>query len=320
MVVFAMMNVAVLGIVSLFKMLGKQQMRSNMAAQSDMMRRNLLTIIQNDEAWQNTVNDTANTSLACLKNHTTCTGAGGPFRVMNSQNVLVYDALSSPSTGMTVDGQTCSTFDATNGNDQCPLRLDLSWTAVCSGTCMVPQVQITGTATFKPRSKEREIAYNASNYSFKLIRNTTSGPADYFRAQTSIHNYGFVPGVAVKFPYDTVTNGNAANFNAGTSTYTVPEAGVYMVSASVCWITNSQHPDAWCRSELIAAGISISNGLGRYVSNACENTLAAPVALNAGDQIWVQSGATNPDSGSGTPNQSTCPQTDWSVLSVVKMR
>ena len=49
--------------------------------QADAFRKTIISNVNNEQAWQNTVADTANTSLTCIRNTADCRNAGGPFRV-----------------------------------------------------------------------------------------------------------------------------------------------------------------------------------------------------------------------------------------------
>src|SRR5690606_1304313 len=88
--------------------------------QADHFRKKIVNTLQDDRAWQNTINDTSNTSLNCLRNNTNCTGASGTFRVRDAANNIVYNPLTAAN-GFNMQGVLCSTFSAA-GNNQCPFR------------------------------------------------------------------------------------------------------------------------------------------------------------------------------------------------------
>lgn len=184
----------------------KQQSQSNITFMADQIRRNLTQHIQNGSAWQNTVNDSANTNLACLQSSTSCTGMGGAFRLRDASNHIVYDPLT-PSNGFTAAGSLCTTF-STGGNDACPLRMELSWQPVCSGTCVSPQVKIIGTITYAPQSPEKKIAFNSSNYGFEVMQRASPSVITCYRS------YLNTPPAA-----------NVITFTAGDCGGTLPESG-----------------------------------------------------------------------------------------------
>lgn len=155
----------------------KSQFRSNTTFFADSIRRSLSATVQNDNAWQNTVNDASNSSLACLRNSTSCTDDGAaagtplvdrPFRLHDAQNQIVYDPLTA-SNGFTTSGTLCGDY-STAGNDSCPIRFELLWTAVCSTPCINPQVRVKGILNYSPATVTRTIAINRDNYSFDIIR------------------------------------------------------------------------------------------------------------------------------------------------------
>lgn len=164
------------GTLSLAQISLKQQTQSNLTFAADQIRRNLIQYVQNSNAWQNTLNDPANTSLACLKASASCTGAGGAFRVRDAQNNIVYDPLTSTAVGFAGSGSPCNTFSA-SGNEACPLRMELSWQPVCSGTCVNPQVKLKGTMTYAPQAPQTKFAFNALNYSFEILQSASASGA-----------------------------------------------------------------------------------------------------------------------------------------------
>lgn len=162
-----LIGIVLIGIMSLTTISQKQQAQSNITFQAGAIRGNLVAHLQNPAAWQKTVADTTNTSLDCLRNGTDCTGITGAFRVRDAANSIVYDPLVATH-GFTANGAPCSTF-AAGGNDACPLRMELSWSPICSGTCVSPQVKVTGTMQYKPSTQARTIAFNSANYSFEKV-------------------------------------------------------------------------------------------------------------------------------------------------------
>jgi hypothetical protein len=158
--------------------------------QADQFRKMIIATLQNDQAWKNTVNDPRNTSLACIKDRTTClictkdekgkavscVPASGPFRVMgmsSDTSAPVYDPLV-PKNGFTMSGAPCDKFSPA-GNDQCPLRLELEWAAACSTEdvqCLNPQIKIHGKMLYSPSptDKLRKLPFNPEHYGIDMIR------------------------------------------------------------------------------------------------------------------------------------------------------
>lgn len=138
----------------------------------EIARTSLINNIQSDLAWSATVKDPANTSLACLKNSTTCfggTAASGAFTLKDAANQVAYDGLN-VNAGFTIQGTRCTTYDPVNGNPQCPIRFNLSWEALCtSAPCLNPPVKVVGTVEVKFTNK-RATVINLNRFNFESYR------------------------------------------------------------------------------------------------------------------------------------------------------
>lgn len=116
--------------------------------------------INDEESWRATIADTANPSMACLRDRRPCNPAtiGSAYirlsRVINNAAgrsvgpcITNYTTLpGADATGFTKDGVVCNGFSAA-GNDQCPFRYNVRWSATCAGeqpTCMNPVIRIAG--------------------------------------------------------------------------------------------------------------------------------------------------------------------------------
>ncbi|MBY0370401.1 hypothetical protein K2X33_06925 [bacterium] len=170
--------------------LNRSQSRANTLYSTDQVRRTLTAHLQNAQAWSNTLADTSNTTMACLRNTATrCTHNGNattatlptvagipladqPFKLRDATNRVMWDSTST-NIGMTTNGTACSTFSDA-GNDDCPLRYELTWSAICTGECTNPQIKVQGKVKYRPATPERSIAMNGSNYNFEV----TINPAD----------------------------------------------------------------------------------------------------------------------------------------------
>ncbi len=128
----------------------------------------LFNTLNSSQAWERTVFDGANSSLACLRLPPTtrdCRGAGGPFRLSHANGSLAYDPATQ---GFDHEGQICSA----PGTETCPYRFDLRWEAVCppSGLCKNPQVRLIGQLVrFVPSGVEKG-RLNTDKYSFNFIQ------------------------------------------------------------------------------------------------------------------------------------------------------
>ena len=184
------MGVVTMGVLSLSTLTLKQQTQSNVTFHADTTRRTLLAALNNRASWERTVTNPVNhgteegmSALDCIpvvnpppglnQAGFACEAAGGaPFsnkmirQVNNAAGGLVYDA-STPTKGIGQSGAACDGFvDPTSGaagNDQCPLRFEVRWTAICSNNpCVNPQVQLRIVALYNPGPNR--ITFNPANY------------------------------------------------------------------------------------------------------------------------------------------------------------
>lgn len=191
MIGLGIMSVIMFGMMSITLLTLKQQTQSNVTFQADTTRRNLMRAINSPDGWKNTISDPLNSQvcsgpsvncnpLSCLTNTATCvSGAGGSiFSVRDSQPYTVgsnqpaiYDW--SGSNGLTSQGTPCTGFSPTpgSGNDQCPLRYEITWIAECNQPLGTPcgsafvQPKITVKAAYNALTPSRAIAFNSGNYS-----------------------------------------------------------------------------------------------------------------------------------------------------------
>lgn len=79
--------------------------------------------------------------------------------------------------GYTLNGDVCNTFDATNGNDDCPFRYEnMRWYADClnepnPALCQDPKINIRADLLFKPASQRfKSIPFNSDRYTLDYTR------------------------------------------------------------------------------------------------------------------------------------------------------
>ncbi len=137
------------------------RIQSNARAMNQMMqtRNGFFLAIGSNTAWKNTIMAKINsTGMACLANSSPCTGDGTPggapisgrsFALYDSNNVMLFDATNAAN-GLTTSGTPCNSFSLPNGpagkkgNDSCPFRFDLKWSANCTpGNCTNPLVNVS---------------------------------------------------------------------------------------------------------------------------------------------------------------------------------
>jgi prepilin-type N-terminal cleavage/methylation domain-containing protein len=196
----AIMTALTIGIFSLATLPLRIQKQSNMTFQADILRRSIVSALNSPKSWQATVTDPRNnrTSKAmldcvptnapgnvqagylCTTDGITDIPAGTPITarainvVVDAAGGTVYDA-SKPNYGLSPQGLICKTFvDPKNGpgDDNCPLRFNVFWSAICSTTCVNPQIQLQVVAVFNPGVNTR-VPFNTANYSTPLFMQGT---------------------------------------------------------------------------------------------------------------------------------------------------
>lgn len=170
-VVIGIAAFGILVVMSTAQLSNKTVTESSIRNSADAIRRNYTMTLNNPTAWQNTVNDLTNASLACIRTNTPCPAAGGPFRLRNAANNLVYDPVTSASNGFSPSGAPCNTFSLA-GNDACPLRLDLAWSPICPPAptpCVGAQVQIQARMLYRNSTPSRNLGWNEVQFGINSI-------------------------------------------------------------------------------------------------------------------------------------------------------
>jgi prepilin-type N-terminal cleavage/methylation domain-containing protein len=204
----------------------KQQVQSNITFQADSFRRTLMGNINNSKAWNYTVADGANASLACLNGGTCTQGVGGPvYHVRDPGNNVIYDW--SGSNGLTAAGASCSGFNATagSGNDLCPFQFQVNWTANCtvsgSPTCAAvnSQPQIAITVLYNPKSQAKTVSFNASQYGAIFFQGASNLACQWTNnAGALVETCASGVGVGLLTPMHTLDVLGDGNFSVGIST------------------------------------------------------------------------------------------------------
>jgi len=189
----------ILGILALFaSKIVTQVTKSNLVgitvSSAEFFKKEIITIIEDDEAFQLTVAAAKNAgTLSCLIDLTDnqlCTDNSGPnsqgflIQLLDRQKNVVFDSTDL-SAGLRIGGSLCNTFNATNGNDSCPLRLEIRVKLVCpvgETTCNSPQVQIIAKFVYKPKTIEFSVPFNEARHSFTFVRNASGDLVAEIRA------------------------------------------------------------------------------------------------------------------------------------------
>jgi prepilin-type N-terminal cleavage/methylation domain-containing protein len=199
-VTVAIGSVMTLGFGSLLSWTANLQTQAVSKLNIENFKQQMMVNLADDTAWLNTVAGNGTNSMACLVNVTDCTTNGLPFgppiekrsfMLFDKDNQVLFDSTV-PSNGLTAKGTPCNAvsappgYDGVNGNDQCPYRYELHWSAVCSGTdparpCTNPQVKISAFLLHSPASGTQKTIMG-ERYS---IRDFYAGPSPCF-ARTAI--------------------------------------------------------------------------------------------------------------------------------------
>lgn len=116
------------------------------------LKTELTSILTDDRAWLNTINDivvnpNATANFNCLRTSTACTAGVYPFTPKLVNNTLfrvTYNPQTSAARGFDANGAVCNAFSAGIPNDACPIRYTFTWQPICpsTGACIRPQVRV----------------------------------------------------------------------------------------------------------------------------------------------------------------------------------
>jgi len=137
---------------------------------------NVITFVNRDQSWKNTVSDLANTNMRCLRIVKDCTPqiTPSPFILKDLQNSIYINSIS-PSSGFTKKGIPCNTY-STSGNNDCPIRATVEWSAECdAGDCIFPNVRVTLKFYYTPDpTSNRQNLVNPNVYNLDMLRSDDS--------------------------------------------------------------------------------------------------------------------------------------------------
>lgn len=151
--------------------LSEHKSRLEMRASIESIRVNFLETVLDDLALEQIFDDPANTSLACLKNNTSCPAVETPLRFKDRNGNVLYDPANAfSSAGFTREGQPCNTFNS--GNPSCPFRYEFTWRAICA-TCSTKLYEVTASLKYRPGTSSGA-PMNEQSMSFKVVRNLDS--------------------------------------------------------------------------------------------------------------------------------------------------
>ncbi len=159
MVVVTIMSLVGLGMSSLLTNMVSIQKKTEKKDVLLQMKNLIEANIKDNNAWANSViHATNNTTLNCLRDTVGNCADGAVqtnFNIYNRANTLVFQGASATG-GFSPEGVLCNTFNATTGNNLCPFRYNLRWTARCPGgvnPCNKPVVHVVGDLVVNPANK-----------------------------------------------------------------------------------------------------------------------------------------------------------------------
>ncbi len=176
MIAIGLGSILALGVSTLLSWTVQIQTAAMTQAVLEAFQQNMIKNLASEAAWRNTLSAGAATGMGCLTNLNPCTTddtPGGPpiqdrpFVLYSVGGVnpgsVIFDSTN-PSNGLTSKGIPCNTFSAA-GNDACPFRYDLKWSAVCTpGNCVSPQVVVNAILMYRPLTPTK-LVLNVDRYS-----------------------------------------------------------------------------------------------------------------------------------------------------------
>jgi hypothetical protein len=177
-VIFAMIMVAMMAVITTL-FLHERLMRSSLSkAHQDLLgislKAQILTLkstIGASDISKYTRDAPENATLkSCLTDPLfDCPPGDHEIVVKNVAAVVLFDSRATSTQGLNLKGESCNTFDANLGNDLCPLRLKMTWTASnCPPTavpCYGNQVLVKTSLEFKPATNI-SLTINPANYEY----------------------------------------------------------------------------------------------------------------------------------------------------------
>lgn len=165
--------------VQLIVRMNKSGQVANQKVTLGIVRSNITSYLNNDEAWENTLQDPGNTSpsVQCLRDASVdCepyVDTDNYLRIVkNTADEVVYD-FSGPNNGFDVNGAPCDQYPTGNGENHptmCRFRYEITWEPTCgTGPCLDPSMVITGTLVEK-RFGQNRVPLNLSKYNFRIVR------------------------------------------------------------------------------------------------------------------------------------------------------
>ncbi len=169
MVVVGIGSIMALGFGKLLAWTAELQTQALEQAALDGFKQNIMKNLANESSWGNTLTANQAGATKCLWDGTPCTDSGAfggaplanqLIELRDSANTVIFDARQATN-GLTAQGTPCVGYTAA-GNDLCPYRYQLTWSALCNPAappagdgCVAPQVSISAVLQYSPAKKDK---------------------------------------------------------------------------------------------------------------------------------------------------------------------
>ncbi|MBK7962854.1 MAG: type II secretion system protein [Bdellovibrionales bacterium] len=163
MVVLGIISIAFVFIMGLIEMVNSERQRTIVITTLESLRNRTAQYMIRNDSRKKTLESGANFVQLCAPAVLPCTVEyEGSFKLVDALGNTVVDS-NIATTGFNINGEACNTFDAINGNDACPIRLELRWKGPCKPTdanvipataCPSPILFLSGDFVFKPKSNK----------------------------------------------------------------------------------------------------------------------------------------------------------------------
>ncbi len=163
-----------LAMVALLTQPNKPKYLFNVHNSMSVIKQNIYLHIDSSEGWNNTLADTTNTSLTCIKDHSDCSAFNGlktPLvAVRDLVNNAVLSNLDSATQGISLDGNACNFYNATSGNIKCPIKVSVTWKPDCTGSPCIDPIYIIEVIFSYSGPRDAGPPPNLSKYNFTLTK------------------------------------------------------------------------------------------------------------------------------------------------------
>lgn len=181
-VTLAVSGVVIISVATVLTWTTQIKVRSMGRVQMELVKQILIQNLSSPASWSMTVSKNQ-PSMACLlpDSTTPCTpNQPARFSLWDAGGNLIFDATD-PAAGFNAMGEPCNpqAFAMAGGNDACPFRYELQWSAVCdpSGTptCINPQVLLNAHLYYRPADMKNLGPIDENNLSINGLYMTPPG-------------------------------------------------------------------------------------------------------------------------------------------------